>query len=327
MKGTLIISLDFELFWGVQDVDTLDGYGKNVLGVWNAVPRLLTLFEKYNVHATWATVGFMFAENYHHLKEYLPNQEQRPTYDKSALSSYNCFSDIARNDENKKYFYAPELIGLVSNTNGQEIASHTFSHYYCDEKGQTLEQFKADMLSAIQIAKDNGYQLKSFVFPRNQSVDEYVKVLQELGFTSYRSMAENWIHHKVKKGIIRRALRLLDVYLPLTGSNAYLPKTTEGIINLPGSNMFKPKSKALFFLEGLKIHRIKKQMKKAAKKGLVYHLWWHPHNLGKNTDFHFGQLRKIFDYYKKLQEKYQMQSLNMNEVAQLLGKNKEKESK
>ena len=62
-KGTLLISLDFELFWGVLDCHTYDSYGKNVLGGRNAIPKLLELFKKYGVHATWATVGMMFADN------------------------------------------------------------------------------------------------------------------------------------------------------------------------------------------------------------------------------------------------------------------------
>ena len=315
MKGALIVSLDFELFWGVQDVETLEGYGKNVLGTWDAIPKLLQLFNEYQIHATWATVGFMFAQNYAELIKYFPEEKDRPSYKNEMRSSYRCFEEVAVNEDNRRYFYGLELINEIAKHDGQEIGSHTFSHYYCDEIGQNLEQFYADMHAAKTIAQDKGYDLKSFVFPRNQSVDEYVRILENLGYTSYRSMAENWIHHKVKKGIIRRGLRLLDVYLPLTGSNTYLPKESKGIINFPGSNMYKPKCKSLFFLEWMKILRIKQQMKKAAKKGTIYHLWWHPHNIGANTEFHLKQLAEIFAHYQKLKNKYDMQSLNMAEAV------------
>ena len=316
MKSTLIISLDFELFWGVQDVDTLDGYGCNVLGVWGAVPKLLRLFNHYNIHATWATVGLMFAENHMEARKFFPLEQDRPSYCNKRLSAYECFNDIAIKDENHDYFFGRNLIDEIAKFEGQEIGSHTFSHYYCDEKGQNPQQFYSDMLSAKAIAEEKGYTLKSFVFPRNQSVEEYVDVLEKLGYTSYRSMAQNWIHRKVKKGALRRVLRLIDVYLPLTGSNAYLPKTEKTIINFPGSNMYKPKYRPLVFLEKLKIHRIKKQMLYAAKHNKVYHLWWHPHNLGLQTDFHMKQLQEIFEYYKKLQAKYGMQSLNMSEAVE-----------
>jgi len=57
MGGTLLVSLDFELFWGMLDVCSLDAYQENVLGGRKAIPRLLELFEKYGIHVTWATVG------------------------------------------------------------------------------------------------------------------------------------------------------------------------------------------------------------------------------------------------------------------------------
>ena len=111
-----------------------------------------------------------------------------------------------------------------------------------------------------------------------------------------------------------RVLRLLDVYFPLTGKGGYVPKDEDGILNVIGSRMYKPYFKKLAFLEGLKLRRIKKQMLHAAKKELTFHLWWHPHNIGVQTDLHFRQLEEIFGYYDELKDKYQMQSINMGEA-------------
>ena len=57
------ISLDFELYWGVRDKRSVGAYKDHLLGVQRAVPELLGLFEKNGVHATWATVGFLFFKN------------------------------------------------------------------------------------------------------------------------------------------------------------------------------------------------------------------------------------------------------------------------
>ena len=141
-------------------------------------------------------------------------------------------------------------------------------------------------------------------------------MLGELGFTAYRDEENDWIHEKVKFRPLMRLLRLMDVYLPLTGQGGYVPKSEQGIANLIGSRMYKPYFKPLAFLERLKIRRIKKQMLHAAKKGLTFHLWWHPHNVGVHTDFHMQQLEEIFGYYEKLKETYGMRSLNMGEAAQ-----------
>ena len=83
-----------------------------------------------------------------------------------------------------------------------------------------------------------------------------------------------------------------------------------------GSGMFKPIRPALRFLEGLKMRRIKKRMLRAAKKDLVFHLWWHPHNIGVMTDQYLAQLEELFVYYLELKERYGMESLNMREAAE-----------
>lgn len=315
-QSTLIVSLDFELFWGMQDGWKLSEYQANVLGGRKAIPQMLALFEKHGIHATWATVGFQFAGNYDELKDCFPPAELRPTYEKAALSSYRCFDSIGMDEQTAPCFYARSLMEKIAAVPGQEIASHTFSHFYCREAGQTTEQFRADMQAAKNIAAKFGYDVKSVILPRNQCEPEYTAVLTELGFTAYRDEENDWIHEKVKLRPLMRLLRLADVYVPLTGQGGYEPKIEKGIVNLVGSRMYKPYFKRLSFLEGLKIRRIKKQMLYAAKKGLTFHLWWHPHNVGVHTDLHMAQLEKIFSYYQELKEKYGMRSLNMDEAAQ-----------
>ena len=80
--------------------------------------------------------------------------------------------------------------------------------------------------------------------------------------------------------------------------------------------MYKPILKPLGFLEPVKLMRIKRQMLHAAKNGLVFHLWWHPHNIGVETEEHLRQLDEIFSYYAELRDKYGMESLNMREAAE-----------
>lgn len=315
MPGTLIVSLDFELFWGMLDVCTLEDYQANVLGGRKAIPQLLKLFQKYNIHATWATVGFMFAENREELKRYFPEPQLLPSYANEALNPYTWFDNIGANEQEAPCFYAPSLIRLVSETPGQEIGSHTFCHYYCRERGQTVEQFAADMRAAKTIAADHGYDVTSVILPRNQSEPEYTQVLRETGFTAYRDEEHDWIH-KLKWTMLLRALRLADAYLPVTGYGGYTPGMENGLCNLVGTRVYRAIFPRLRFLEGLKLHRIKMQVRHAAKKGLTYHLWWHPHNLGLETQTHLNQLEELFAYYTELKEKYGMESLNMREAAE-----------
>ena len=313
-QPTLIVSLDFELFWGMQDGWELSEYEANVLGGRKAIPQMLELFQKHGIHATWATVGFLFGKDEAELRRYFPRQ--LPTYGNAALSTYRCFGQIGTNEEDALCYYGSSLVEKIAAVPGQEIGSHTFSHYYCREAGQTTDQFRADMASAKAIGEAHGFDLKSVVLPRNQCEPEYTRVLTDLGFTTYRDEESDWIHEKVKFRPLMRLLRLADVYLPLTGQGGYEPKIEDGIVNLVGSRMYKPFFKPLAFLEGLKVHRIKGQMRHAAKTGKTFHLWWHPHNVGVHTDFHIKQLEEIFRYYDELKAKYGMRSLNMSEAAQ-----------
>ena len=316
MNGTLIVSLDFELFWGMRDRHTLDEYSENVLGGRKAIPLLLDLFEKHGIHATWATVGFQFADGCRELIPFIPSDELKPSYDDIKLSPYAELMNCGESEEKAPCYFAPKLIDEIAACEGQEIASHTFSHYYCRESGQTASQFEADMLSAKAIAELHGYELRSAVLPRNQSTDEATEVLRKLHFTSYRDEENDWIHEKIKVTPLMRLLRLMDVYIPLTGQGGYIPQNEDGIVNLVGSRMYKPYFKPLAFLEPLKVHRIKKQMLHAAKEGLTFHLWWHPHNIGVRTEWHLKQLEEIFSYYDELKTTYGMRSLNMEEAAQ-----------
>ncbi len=312
MGGTLIVSLDFELFWGMLDICPLENYQANVLGGREAIPRLLALFEKYHIHATWATVGFQFAQDYEELKRYFP--QQRPQYTNPSMDPYSWFAKIGKNEEEAPCFYAPSLIRRIAQTSGQEIGSHTFSHFYCREPGQTPEQFRQDMAAAKAIAGDKGYDLRSVVMPRNHCEPEYTQILRELGFTSYRDEENDWIH-KILYFPLVRLLRLVDSYLPLTGQGGYRPQKEEGIWNLTGCRAFKA-MKGIPVLEKMKLWRIKGQMRHAAQKGLTFHLWWHPHNLGLRTEEHLAQLEEIFAYYDRLRQEYGMESKNMAEAAQ-----------
>ena len=58
--GNFTISLDFELYWGMRDVKTLESCNERIRNVHVIVPKLLELFKRYEIHTTWAIVGFLF---------------------------------------------------------------------------------------------------------------------------------------------------------------------------------------------------------------------------------------------------------------------------
>ena len=316
MKSSFIISLDFELIWGMHEGDLVNSScNENINGGRKAIPALLKLFEKYEIHATWAVVGLMFAENVEEARKYFPSESMQPAYKNINMSPYPLIESIGKPDIDNVLYFAPEVIKQIAKIEGQEIASHTFSHFYCTEPGATIEEFKSDMESALCIAKAKGYDIKSVIFPKNLYTEEHIEIAKGLGLKAYRGLRGKWLYGG-EKTFFKRCLRLLDTYIPITGNTCSTEEECGGIYNICDSMMYRPFFKPLFFLEWLKIYRIKCQMKYAAKKGLNFHLWWHPHNIGVRTGFHLKQLEDIFSYFEKLKQKYGMESYNMGEVTE-----------
>ena len=126
------ISIDFELFWGMRDVTTIESYGENILEGRKAIPKILQIFKERNIHATWGVVGFILFENKVELLENLP--KTLPNYENTKLNPYHDLKKIGKNEQDDPYHYGYSLIKKISKTKGMEIASHSFSHFYCKEK-------------------------------------------------------------------------------------------------------------------------------------------------------------------------------------------------
>ena len=170
--GAIVVSLDFELHWGVRDRRSATGpYAENLRGARQAVPRILELFQEFGVAATWATVGLLFARSREEARAYWPRE--RPGYADARLDPYR--EVVGEGEADDPFHYAPSLISLIQTGPRQEIATHTFSHYYCLEPGQGREAFSADIASAVAIARDRGIDITSIVFPRNQVNPDYAE--------------------------------------------------------------------------------------------------------------------------------------------------------
>ena len=315
-KPVFTISLDFELYWGVRDKRTAEEYKENLLGVDKAISKMLELFKINDIHATWATVGFLFFKDVADIKDNLPASQ--PQYINSNLSPYTDLEELKEVDRN--LLFANKLISEISTCGGQEIGTHTYSHYYCLENGQSAKEFEHDLQAAKNIASRNKIELKSLVFPRNQWNEDYLSILNKMGIKSYRGNESGWMY-KASKGKgenkFKRAFRLLDAYINVSGHNTYdlLECKTIEPFNFQSSRFLRSYSRKLSALDWLKLARIKDSMTYAAKNNEVFHLWWHPHNFGVNTDKNMHLLTVIIKHFSYLQKKYGMVSMNMGEMG------------
>lgn len=313
MAGKFIISLDFELHWGGAEVWNLKEKQSYFLNGRKSVLQTLELFQENQIQATWATVGFLFAKNKEQLLSFSP--KEKPDYKNKTLSTYQYFDQVGINEKEDPYHFGDSLIKKIIQTKGQELATHTFSHYYCLEAGQTVEQFRADLKSAQNIAKENyGVKLESLVFPRNQYNKAYLEVVREMGIKVVRSNPDVWFWRQ-SHGKITPILRAADTLLPISKSlsfkniNSKLDKVTE----IPASRFFRPYQESEKPIQKLKLNRIKKEMTNAAKNNRCYHLWWHPHNFGNDLKENMAQLKELILHFNTLNLKYSFKSVAMKD--------------
>ncbi|MDQ2949311.1 MAG: polysaccharide deacetylase family protein [Acidobacteriota bacterium] len=317
LPGGFVISLDLELRWGTRDQDT-PASAPQLLNSRDVVCRLLDLFHASEISATWATVGFLFAESRDELSHFLP--DLLPTYEQTRLNPYA--EKIGSDEQDDPLHFAPSLIRKIQACPHQEIGTHTFSHYYCLEPGQSTAQFSADLHSACRIAEARGIEIKSIVFPRNQVNPALLPSLRRQGITCFRGTATSWLHGASSFARQRlphkRALRLADAYLPLVGPDLadWPTEVAAGLYELQASRYFRPYTSGLAGLAGLALRRIKQGMELAARTGRIYHIWFHPEDFGLYPTENLALFGQVISHYQQLRDQYGMRSLSMAGVLE-----------
>lgn len=313
-NGKFIISLDFELHWGGVELWDLELKKEYFNTTRIAIPKMLTLFSHYQIHCTWATVGFLFAKNRDQIKEFMP--KNTPSYLNTDLNYYSLIEQnlIGYNEEDDPFHFATSIINEIVQTPNQELASHTFCHYYCNERGQNVNQFEADIQAAQKIAQENfNITLKSLVFPRNQFNKEYLEVAKKNGFRAFRSNPNVWFWQN-NYGKLSPIFRAVDTLLAISKSLTIKHNEivfSNGIVEIPASRFFRPYTLKEKSIRKIKRNRILNEMTFAALHKRIYHLWWHPHNFGDALQENLEDLEIILSHYSDLNLKYGFESKSM----------------
>ena len=318
MSGAFVISLDFELHWGIRDQAELNAdTSERMRAARGAVRELLRRFDDAGIGATWATVGFLFADRREELAAHTPRV--KPAYAAAALDPFR--ETPGENEAVDPAHYARSLVEAIRTTPRQEIATHTFSHYYCfdDEVGPAA--FDADLASAVSIAATLGVELRSIVFPRNQVCPQHLEVLGRHGIRNYRGNPALSASHGGEGPIARgakRVLRLADAYLPVSGPTCFPWSTIverSGLRNVRASMFLRAHYPKEPLLGDLHVRRVVGGLRHAAERGEVFHLWWHPHNFAANPGRSFAVLDAVLEEFVKLRDAAGIQSLTMDEAA------------
>lgn len=282
------------------------------------VADTLLLFARYDIHATWATVGLLHYRTICDLKADTPTTAQ--SY------SNNLFSPFPLTAEKYGSFDPAILLGRneiqsILNQPHQELASHTFSHIYCAEEGLQAADFDTDCQKMEAVANELNNPFQSIVFPRNQVMPNCLDSCKKYGYTAFRGNQENrfWKNSRFEsESFLKKAGRVMDAYFRISGTTSYTLnalKMEHGLRNIPANRFFRAATTHKF-LEKRKMRRIKNEMYRAAKKGTVYHLWWHPHNFLISKKTNLDQLEELLAYFQVLRHKFGFVSLNLSEIAE-----------
>jgi peptidoglycan/xylan/chitin deacetylase (PgdA/CDA1 family) len=302
--GSVVLSLDAELGWGFHDQESppTDRVERARAG-WK---RLIDCFEEAAVPATWAIVGHLFLDD--------------------------CDGEHASHPASGDWFAAergrwrsrPDLRfgeGLIERIEGSpiahEIGSHSFSHVVFGDADTTRTLAAAETEASVELARERGVSLSSFVYPRNRV--GHRDTLAEGGFVCYRGRAPARGLDDFAGG---RPLRKL-VEATIDTPPLVRPRYDEfGLVNVPASLY-------LFGFEGLGRSIAESvwddPVVRAAKRGIdaaaeangseneVFHMWLHPNNLVTPRDVR--RVRRILAYLDAQRTAGRVSVETMTEVA------------
>lgn len=313
-EGVFCISLDFELHWGTFETVQLNEKGrKRFENTRKSIPVVLSLFEAFEIQATWASVGMLFNQNVSEWNASIPSSV--PSYTNKQVSSYEWVNQHGFSGDQDPFHFAPNLVDLIASSPLMEVGTHTYSHFYCQESGQTVSDFKADLEMAIQKASLKNLPIRSLVFPRNQFNAAYLDVCKNLGITAVRSNPDIWFWDAYRpETLIKKIFRSADTMVPVDWDTS-IPLSSLDVdtipMQIPASRFLRPWHPNRL-INSLKLRRIKNEMTHAARTGSLYHLWWHPHNFGNHPEQCMSDLQGLLEHFRSLEKQYGMKSLHMD---------------
>jgi peptidoglycan/xylan/chitin deacetylase (PgdA/CDA1 family) len=264
--GTIVVSIDAELAWGFHDMDPMP-LDRVETARWGWY-RLLELLERFELPATWAVVGHLFLDGCdgHHANH-------------PSLAGW-FRRDPGGTTATEREWYGPDLIEAIRDASvDHEIGSHTYSHVEFGRSAVTEEIAAAELEQSVELARLDGIDLDSLVFPRNNV--GHRELLAEYGFRCYRGVEpDRWFDSR-----FRRAGKLLAYNLGRDPPPLVTPEVDEyGLVNIPASLY-------LFSLEGIAgevstsvlgdpvVRQARLGVDEAVRSDGVFHLWLHPNNI------------------------------------------------
>jgi hypothetical protein len=311
-RGAFVISLDLELLWGTHDLPIGSEVRRHAAGTRQVVRSLLDLFARYEVPATWATVGHLFLEGAE--RDGAGRAHPRHPRPRHHWLRDDWFAALPAGDAAASpHWYAPDLVTQIQEAHPrQEVGSHSFSHVIFGDPGCDAEVARAELTRSVEAARRFGIDLKSLVFPRNQV--GHLALLPEAGFEVFRGPETAFYWGLPEKA--RKVFHMADRLVATTPAAVLPYRTPEGPINLPGSMLYL----AAFGWRRLipvqrRVVQAMKGIAQAIERRAVFHLWLHPEGLVDHSRALLRGLETILAEVLRLRRARQLEVMTMYDAA------------
>jgi peptidoglycan/xylan/chitin deacetylase (PgdA/CDA1 family) len=318
--GIFVLSLDKELAWGTFHLDGLRLFRAHFDQSRNLVRKLLALLDTYEIPATWAFVGHLLLEQCHRPSGGTTHPDVlRPQYDWYTEDWHHC--DPATNVHRDPCWYGPDILEMVLSARANhEVGTHTFSHVIVGDPACTAEIFRSQLAACVDLHRRSGLELHSIVFPRNSI--GHLEVLTEFGITNYRGREQRWYTRLwPREG---GPLHTLDRTIPTPPTTYPLEGLSEGkLVNLPASMFLVPRDGFRRYIPmQSRVSQMQSGLRRAAERGELFHLWFHPFNLGSDPRL-FTALEQTFQTACDLRANGQLEILTMQQAAERVRQTRE----
>ena len=318
-KGIFCLTLDTELAWGMVDQPAARTFAQAHSSLKGRVfSRLLELFERFKIKATWAMVGHLFLKEYQGENGKKHPDLVRPEYSwvKGDWLDPLPFGST----ETEPFWYGRDILDLIRASPIQhEIGLHSFTHTIWGEKGFSQQAARSELAHAQKYARLAGVAPRSFVFPRN--LVGCLEVLKEFGFIAFRGR-EDWLDNQIRLG---KPYRLVKQFLKFAPPVFEPCEVLPGLWDIPAS-MFLPQVDAFSNWLRLplksRVQRAAKGVNAAVRERKVFHLWFHPHNACFETEMFFLALSNILDLVNREIDLGNLQNLTLSETAECAAQKK-----
>lgn len=285
MPGICILSIDTELAWGMNAAD-LPRFCKVLDEEPEIIRRLIRLLDTYRIPATWAVVGRLLTA---------------PADRRHGGRTPG------------RWYHAPDLLEWITGARiRHEIGTHTFGHIYAHDASTTRTVWKRDLEAACRTGRQHGIIVRSIVYPRNQVA--YVDTLDDFGIVAYRGVERNWYGNR------RGAVHILDRAVGTPAPTYDLNALREGdrLVNLPASQFLLGDNGIRKLIPpSSRIRQARLGLDRAADRGELYHLWFHPFNLGTG-DRMFHTLEHVLRDISERRDRGELLVMTMAETADLI---------